>query len=373
VAKRPGSASNRFTTPGNGMRLALQPRAESSTLWMFASPVLAFVLTIAFGAALFASLGKDPVKALSVFLLDPLSNVRGLSEVLLKSIPLILCGVGLAICYRANVWNIGAEGQLIFGAICAGATVLAFDTPAKSLSSGVVIPLACVAGMLGGMFWAGITAWLRARFNANEILVSLMLTYIAGLLLIYLCTGPLRDPDGYNFPQSKVFSKEFQLAYILEKTRLHWGFLAALAIAAAGTLFVSRAFVGYKLQVGGLASKAARYAGFSATTSIWMAMLICGALAGLAGAMEVMGPIGQLIPSVSPGYGFAAIIVAWIGRLHPVGVVLGALIMSVFYIGGEYAQSRIGLPSSITGIFQGALLFFLLACDTLIDYRVRLK
>ena len=353
--------------------IRLQPRAESSKLWMFASPLLALFLTIGFGAILFASLGKDPIKALSVFLLDPLGNLRGVSEVLLKSIPLILCGVGLAICYRANVWNIGAEGQLILGAICAGATVLAFDTPAKPLPGAVVIPLACIAGILGGMFWAGITAWLRARFNANEILVSLMLTYVAGLLLIYLCTGPLRDPEGYNFPQSKVFSKEFQLAFILDKTRLHWGFLAALIAAGIGTLFVGRSFAGYKLQVGGLAERAARYAGFSSTKAIWMAMLICGGLAGFAGALEVMGPIGQLIPSVSPGYGFAAIIVAWIGRLHTVGVVLGALIMSVFYIGGEYAQSRIGLPSSITGIFQGALLFFLLACDTLIDYKVKLK
>jgi general nucleoside transport system permease protein len=353
--------------------IRLQPRAQSSALWMFASPLLALLLKIAFCAILFASLGKDPLKALSVFLLDPLANLRGVSEVLLKSIPLILCGVGLAICYRANVWNIGAEGQLILGAICAGATVLAFDTPDKPLSGAVVIPLACLAGILGGMFWAGITAWLRARFNANEILVSLMLTYVAGLLLIYLCTGPLRDPDGYNFPQSKVFSKPFQLAYILENTRLHWGFIAAIAAAGLGTIFVSRAFAGYKLQVGGLAARAARYAGFSSTKAIWMAMLICGGLAGFAGALEVMGPIGQLIPSVSPGYGFAAIIVAWIGRLHPVGVVLGALILSVFYIGGEYAQSRIGLPSSITGIFQGALLFFLLACDTLIDYRVQWK
>jgi simple sugar transport system permease protein len=349
---------------------AIEPRPERSRGWTIASPALALALTIVFGAILFASLGKDPLRALSVFLLDPLSNLRGVSEVFLKSIPLILCGVGLAICYRANIWNIGAEGQLVFGAICAGATVLAFDTPAKPLPGDVVIPMACVVGMLGGMFWAGITAWLRARFNANEILVSLMLTYIAGLLLIYLVTGPLRDPQGYNFPQSKVFSKEFQLAYIVDKTRLHWGIIVAIVTAAAGTVFIFRAFAGFRLQVGGLAEKAARYAGFSSQRAIWLAMLICGALAGLAGAMEVMGPIGQLLPSVSPGYGFAAIIVAWIGRLHPIGVILGALIMSVFYIGGEYSQSRIGLPSSITGIFQGALLFFLLACDTLIEYRM---
>jgi general nucleoside transport system permease protein len=351
--------------------LSLQPRPERSAFWTYGSPALALALTIVFGGILFAALGKDPWQALRVFLIEPLSNKRGISEVLLKSIPLILCGVGLAICYRANVWNIGAEGQLIFGAICAGATVLAFDTPEKPLSPDIVIPLALFAGILGGMFWAGITAWLRAQFNANEILVSLMLTYVAGLLLIYMVTGPLRDPQGYNFPQSKVFSRPFQLAYVLDKTRLHWGIFVAFGVAALGSVYIFRAFSGFKLQVGGLAERAAGYAGFSSKKAIWLAMLICGALAGLAGAMEVMGPIAQVLPSVSPGYGFAAIIVAWIGRLHPVGVVLGALVMSVFYIGGEYSQSRIGLPSSITGIFQGALLFFLLACDTLIEYRVK--
>jgi general nucleoside transport system permease protein len=353
------------------MRLRMEARAEPSALWTVASPVLALLATVSFGAILFAALGKNPLQALSVFLIDPLVNLRGISEVLLKSIPLILCGVGLAICYRTNVWNIGAEGQLIFGAICAGATVLAFDTPSRPVPGSVIIPLACITGALGGMFWAGITAYLRDRFHANEILVSLMLTYVAGLLLIYLVGGPLRDPDGYNFPQSKVFSKEFQLAYVLDKTRLHWGIFLAVASAGVGTVFIFRAFEGFKLQVSGLAARAAAYAGFSSRRSLWIALLGCGALAGLAGALEVMGPIGQLLPSVSPGYGFAAIIVAWIGRLHPVGVVFGALVMSVFYIGGEYAQSRIGLPSSITGIFQGALLFFLLACDTLIENRIR--
>ncbi len=351
--------------------LRIEQRPTPSFSWAIASPVLAVVLTIAFGFALFSALGKDPVKALSVFLLDPLSNFKSISEVLLKSIPLILCGVGLAICYRANVWNIGAEGQLIFGAICAGTTVLAFDTETKPIAGPILMLMGLSAGVLGGMAWAGITAWLKDRFNANEILVSLMLTYIAGLLLIYCVTGPLRDPLGNNFPQSKQFSKEFLLGFLVPGTRLHWGFLIAIAVAGIGSFFVFRSFTGFKLQVGGVASKAARYAGFSSRSALWTSLLICGGLAGLAGAMEVMGPIGQMMPSVSPGYGFAAIIVAWVGRLHPIGVIAGAFVMSVFYIGGEYSQSRIGLPSSITGIFQGMLLFFLLLCDTLIEYRMR--
>jgi general nucleoside transport system permease protein len=350
--------------------LRIEQRAAPSKAWSYGSPILALALTIAFGIALFTALGKDPARAIGVFLIDPISNFKSISEVLLKSIPLILCGVGLSICYRANVWNIGAEGQLIFGAICAGATVLAFDTPNKPLAGPVVMFLGLAAGVAGGMFWAAITAWLKDKFNANEILVSLMLTYIAGLLLIYCVTGPLRDPQGYNFPQSKVFSKECLLGYLVPGTRLHWGFLLALFSATAGAFFVFKSFTGFKLQVGGIAPKAATYAGFSSRSALWTALLSCGALAGLAGAMEVMGPIGQVLPSISPGYGFAAIIVAWVGRLHPIGVIAGAIIMSIFYIGGEYSQSRIGLPSSITGIFQGALLFFLLLCDTLIEYRL---
>jgi general nucleoside transport system permease protein len=333
--------------------LRIEARASPSKAWSIASPILAVALTIAFGFVLFSLLGKDPVKSITVFLLEPLRSFKSISEVLLKSIPLILCGVGLAICYRANVWNIGAEGQLLIGAICASATVLMFDVASKPLAGPVVMVLGLAAGVLGGMFWAGIT------------------TYVAGLLLIYCVTGPLRDPQGYNFPQSKVFSKEYLLGFLIPGTRLHWGFLVAIASAVLGSFFVFKSFTGFKLQVGGIAPKAARYAGFSSRSALWIALLTCGALAGLAGAMEVMGPIGQVLPSVSPGYGFAAIIVAWVGRLHPLGVIAGAIVMSVFYIGGEYSQSRMGLPSSITGIFQGALLFFLLLCDTFIDNRMK--
>lgn len=198
-----------------------------------------------------------------------------------------------------------------------------------------------------------------------------MLTYIAQLLLLYMVNGPLKDPNGMNFPQSMVFDSAFVLPTLVAGTRLHVGFLFMLAMAAAMTLFVFRSFAGYRLQVGGLAPQAARYAGFSSRAALWTALLVSGGLAGIAGAFEVAGPIGQLLPSISPGYGFAAIVVAFVGRLHPLGTVLGAIVMSLFYIGGELAQSRLGLPAAITGVFQGMLLFFLLACDTLIEYRLR--
>jgi simple sugar transport system permease protein len=229
------------------------------------------------------------------------------------------------------------------------------------------------AGMLGGMAWAGLTAVLRDRFNASEILVSLMLVYVADMVLSYLVYGPWKDPEGYNFPQSKTFEAATQIPRLMSGSRVSVGLLLALAAAAALWVFLFRTRAGFAQQVGGLAPAAARYAGFSSRRALWTALLVSGAAAGLAGALEVAGPIGQLTPYVPAGYGFAAIIVAFVGRLHPAGMVLSAILMSMFYIGGELAQSRLGLPKSITGVFQGLLLFCLLACDTLVTYRLRLR
>jgi simple sugar transport system permease protein len=277
--------------------------------------------------------------------------------------------VGLAICFRANVFNIGAEGQLVLGAITGGAVALYFDNGEGG--GWHVIALILLAGMLGGMAWAAIVALLRDRFNTNEILVSLMLVYVAQLLLSLLVHGPLRDPEGFNFPQSRMLSEGFLMPVILEGTRLHFGIVLAFLASALAWLFLMRSFAGFRLQVGGIAPLAARYAGFSSRRALWASMLSCGALAGLAGTAEVLGPVGQLTPSISPGYGFAAIIVAFVGRLHPVGVVFSSFIMALFYIGGELSQTRLGMPSAITGVFQGILLFSLLACDVLIHYKLR--
>lgn len=351
--------------------LKLELRAASSRSMAYLSPLLALALTVLGGALLFLALGKNPLTGLQVFLLEPLASPSAIAELLLKTTPLVLCALGLAVCYRANVWNIGAEGQLIAGGLAAGATILQFDTGASGLPGGAVLLLATLAGIAGGAAWAAITALLRDRFHANEILVSLMLSYIAQLMLMYAVNGPLKDPNGMNFPQSKVFSDEFLLPHLFQGSRLHVGFLVMLAASGAMALFVYRSFAGYRLTVGGLAPLAARYAGFSSRRALWLSLLISGGFAGMAGAFEVAGPIGQVLPTISPGYGFAAIIVAFIGRLNPLGTIFGGLVLSLFYLGGEMAQSRLGLPSAITGLFQGMLLFMLLACDTLINYRLR--
>lgn len=347
----------------------LEPRAEASVFMAWFSPLLAVLLTVVCGALLFVAVDKDPLTSLAVFFVEPLKDLNGWAEVGVKVAPLLTIAVGLALCFRAKVFNIGAEGQLIVGAIAAGAFILAVDTDTHG--GPLLITAAIMAGALGGMLWAALVAWLRDQFNANEILVSLMLVYVAELLLSYLVHGALRDPDGFGFPQSRLFSDGFLLPSVLQGTRLHLGIVLACLAAVLGWLYLSRSFSGFKLQVGGMAPLAARYAGFSSRRALWTSLLVSGGLAGVAGAAEIMGPIGQLTPSVSPGYGFAAIIVAFVGRLHPIGVIFSSFIMALLYIGGELSQSRLGMPSAITGIFQGILLFSLLACDVLIHNKLR--
>lgn len=349
------------------MRLRLEPRGRPSGFWSYASPVLALGLTVVTAAVIFRIMGRDPVAALHTFLIEPFATEGGGAELLVKAAPLIMIGVGIAIACRANVWNIGAEGQYTLGAIAGGGVGLAFpEAPAILL-----FPTMMLAGCLGGMAWAAIPAWLRTRFNANEILTSLMLTYVARLLLIYLVSVPWRDPEGYGFPQSAMFSADATAPILLEATRVHLGVLLAAVAAVIGWIVLMRSMLGFQLRVQGEAPRAARFAGFSQHRLIWTALLISGGLAGLAGLFEVAGPIGQLTPSISPGYGFTAIIVAFLGRLHPIGVVAAGLVLALSYLGGEAAQVTLGLPSAVTGIFQGVLLFLLLGCDTLIRYRLR--
>jgi simple sugar transport system permease protein len=347
--------------------LRLEPRAQPSNVWRYASPLLALAITVVLGVILFVALGKDPVRGLGVFFWEPIKSVYALSELMVKATPLLLIALGLAVCFRSNVWNIGAEGQFVMGAVFASGVALTADA---NTGPGFWV-LILLAGVVGGMVWASITAFLRDRFHASEILVSLMLVYVAIMALNYLVYGPWKDPLGYNFPQTKTFDAITQIPKLITGTRVNIGVLLAFAGVGALWVFLFRTHAGFAQQVGGLAPDAARYAGFSSRKALWLALLTSGAAAGLAGALEVAGPLRQLTPFVPVGYGFAAIIVAFVGRLHPVGMVLSAILMSMFYIGGELAQSRLGLPRSLTGVFQGLLLFTLLACDTLMQYRVR--
>jgi simple sugar transport system permease protein len=350
------------------MRLRLEARPEPSRLAGWLSPIVATAAVLVIGFVLFSAMGKDPWQALYVFFIEPIDTVYDIAELLLKASPIMLVAIGLSVGYRANVWNIGAEGQLIMGAIFGGGVALAFhDSDSK-----LVLPAMLVAGMAGGMLWAAIPAFLRTRYNANEILVSLMLVYVASFVLSLLVHDAWRDPEGFNFPQSKMFTESALLPNLLAETRLNVGLFLALAAVAIGWIFMRKSLVGYQMRVAGLAPAAANYAGISSSRNVWLGMLIGGACAGLAGVGEVAGPIGQLLPIISPGYGFAAIIVAFVGRLHPIGIFFASLLMSLLYLGGEAAQMRMALPSSVTGLFQGTLLFFLLAADVFIHYRLRI-
>jgi simple sugar transport system permease protein len=349
--------------------LRLEPRPAPSRVWVWASPLLALARTALIGIALFAALGKGPARGLLVFFWEPIRSAYALGELSVKATPLLLIALGLAVCFRSNVWNIGAEGQFIIGAICAGGVaLLARPDTGRWIALAVLL-----AGVLGGMAWAAIVALLRDRCNAGEILVSLMLVYVAVQVLGYLVYGPWKDPAGYNFPQTRAFEAVTQIPRLMRGSRANVGLLIALAGSALLWLYLFRTRGGFAQQVGGLAPAAARYAGFSSRRALWTALLVSGGAAGLAGALEVAGPVGQLTPYVPAGYGFGAIIVAFVGRLHPLGMVLSAILMSMFYIGGELAQSRLGLPKALTGVFQGLLLFALLACDTLVSYRLRIR
>lgn len=349
------------------MRLVLETRPEPSRIAGWLSPLFAVVATVLIGVIVFSVLGKDPLQAMHVFFIKPLETRYGVGEWLLKAGPLMLCAVGLAVGYRANVWNIGAEGQLTLGGVLAGGLALLFDESTGHW----LLPAMFIAGAIGGMLWAAIAAWLRTHFNANEVLTSLMLVYVANFLLSYLVHGPWRDPQGFNFPQSKMFADAAMWPNILSETRLNAGFIIALVIVAVLWLFMSRSVIGFEMRVAGLAPAAARYAGISSDRTVWIGLLVGGACAGIAGVNEIAGPLGQLQPSISPGYGFAAIIVAFVGRLHAFGIVLASLLMSLLYLGGESAQLSLALPSAVTGLFQGTLLFFLLAADVFIRYRLR--
>ena len=346
--------------------IVLQKRAAPSKLMGYLAPLIALAFTILTGLVLFALLGVPVGAAFHAFFIEPVSSVYGLAELGVKAAPLIMIGVALSIGFRAQVWNIGAEGQLVLGAIAGSAVALAW----YDVDAWYVMPAMVLASVLGGMCWAGIPALLKTRFNVNEILTSLMLTYVALLLLSWLVAGPMRDPDGFNFPESRLFHDAATLPRILQGTRLHIGALVAVGVVVAGWLLLSKTLLGFALRVNGAAPRAASHAGFSPSRLVWIALLIGGGVSGLAGMFEVAGPIGQLLPNVSPGYGFTAIIVAFVGRLHPVGVLFAGLIMALSYLGGESAQITMNLPLAVTGVFQGMLLFFLLATDVLIFYSV---
>src|SRR5229473_4226471 len=350
------------------MQLVLEKRAERSNTIALVSPLIAIGLTIVTMSILFAILGKNPISALGVYFIDPLTDSYSLQELAVKATPLVMIAIGLSLCYLANVWNIGAEGQFLMGAVCG--SWLAVVTNGTGAGPWV-LPAMLILGALGGALYALIPAICKVRFGANEILTSLMLVYVADLLMDYLVRGPWRDPKGLNFPTTAEFDPVATVPTLIEGGRLHAGALIALVVVAVAAVLLGRTIKGFEIKVVGAAPRAARFAGFSADRLVILTLLISGALAGLAGIIEVAGPVGHLQPNFSPGYGFTAIIVAFLGRLNPIGILIAGLFLALTFIGGEQAQISIKVPLDLTKVFQGILLFYVLACDSLILYRIR--
>ena len=349
------------------MQFRLEKRAEPSRFMLYATPVGAVLLTMIVGAIIFSLIGYDGIGAVREVFLTPLTNAYKWQDLGIKAAPLIIIGVGLSIAYRANVWNIGAEGQYVVGALAGTWVALATYT----MSGPWILPLMILAGVVGGALYAAIPALLKTRLNVNEILTSLMLTYASIQLIYYLIRAPWKDPMGIGFPQSRLFAESARLPTVIPHTIVHLGVPIAIVVALVAWFIMSRSVFGYRMRVVGAAPHAARYGGFSENKTIWLAMLVSGGLAGLAGVLEVAGPFQRMTPGFATGYGFTAIIVAFLGRLNPLGVIFAGIVMAITFVGGEVAQTTIKLPDAATGIFQAMVLFFLLAGDILVRYRIR--
>ena len=353
--------------------IVLEKRPQPSRNWSLATPLVAVLATMVFGGLLFAVLGKNPVEAIRTIFYDPLFGEFAFyyrPQLLVKGAPLVLIAIGLSLGFKAGIWNIGAEGQYIMGAIVGAGVGLAF----YPLDAFYVFPLMVIAGAFGGWIWAMIPAFLKVRFGTNEILVSLMLVYVAEQLLASMSLGLLKNPEGFGFPGSRNLNEYASAnSWISQETGMHWGVVAAFIAVIFSYVLLNRHMLGFHIRLTGDAPRAARFAGVNPARLILFCLGTSGALAGLAGLFEVAGPAGQISIDFNVGYGFTAIIVAFLGRLHPLGILLAGGLMALTYIGGEIAQSQMGLPAAAIQVFQGLLLFFLLALDLLTNFRIRLR
>ena len=352
--------------------IQLVPRQSASNTWQIATPLLAVLATMITGGLLFAIMGHNPVAAIRTIFWDPLFGMAsGYSrpQLLVKAAPLILIASGLAIGFRAGIWNIGAEGQYIMGAITGAAVALAL----YPLEAWWLFPAMVAAGLAGGWAWGMIPALLRNWFGASEILVSLMLVYVAQRIAAWMAFGPMRNPQGMGFPGSRNLQQYPPASNpeLIAGTGAHWGVVAAAFAVLATWFLMSRHIRGFHVRAAGTAPRAARFAGVRPAVLVAFCLGLSGALAGAAGLFEVAGPAGQITDRIGVGYGFTAIIVAFLGRLHPVGILLAGLLLALTYIGGELAQLTMGLPAASVQVFQGMLLFFLLGFDLLTRYQIR--
>ncbi|MEM9676780.1 MAG: ABC transporter permease [Pseudomonadota bacterium] len=349
------------------MKVQLIKRSQPSNWLALTSPLLALALTMVAGAIMFALLGKNPATGLYTYFIQPLLDPWSRDQILVKATPLILIAIGLAICFRSGNWNIGAEGQYLIGGMVGATIPVLFNT----WDSPMVLPLMLIMGIAGGALYGAIPGLLKAKFNTNEILTSLMLVYVAQQFVDWLVRGPWRDPDGFGFPGTKSFNESAVLPALFSTWDAHYGAVLAVIAAIMAWFVLSKTLKGFEVSVLGQSERAGRFAGFSPAAMTIFAFCVSGGLAGLAGIAEVSGSVEKLDDKLSLGYGFSAIIVAFLGRLNPLGIIAAGIVLALTYIGGEAAQISMGLSDRAARVFQGLLLFFVLACDTLIHYRIQ--
>ena len=350
------------------------PRDKVSKNWIIIAPILSIVFTIFFGLLIFAFLGYNPLETLYQIFVSPFSRIDRISDILVKACPLIIIGTGLMLCFKSNVWNIGAEGQFIMGALLAGFIALSFP----NIETKFFLLITILAGFVGGALWAFIPAILKTKLNVNEILVSLMLVYVAMLFIDFIVRGPLRDPMSFGFPLSKVYPdgaiiSKVDFPFIGFLGQFHYGIFIILILCPLIWLFINKTLPGFQIKIFGSSTRASEFAGFNKNKITFYVLLVSGGLSGVAGVIEVSANMGRLQPEVSFGYGFTAIIVAFLGRLNPYGVVIAGIIIATAKLGADNAQMVLGIPKVVTGIFEGMLLFFLLAGETIQKYKISIR
>jgi len=347
------------------MKITLEKRMTPSSIMLVAVPIMSILLALLFGGIFLALNGTNPIEVYALLIKSAFTTSYGITESIVKAIPLMLAGLGVSLAFRMQLWNIGAEGQIYMGAVAATWVALTFP----DLPSFMMIPFMLLMGFLGGAFWALLPAIPRAYLKVNETITTLLMNYIAILWADYLIYGPWKDPNGFNFPLTAQFVPAAILP-TLGGSRIHLGLLFAVVAAIAIYILIRHTKWGYEVRVIGESPAAARYAGMNIKKNILIVLLLSGGLAGIAGMSEVSGVAGRLQHGLSPGYGYTAIIVAWLARLHPASLALVSFLFGGLLVGG-YATQLIGLPAATVNMLQGLILFFVLGGQILTNYNIR--
>jgi simple sugar transport system permease protein len=329
--------------------------------------VAAAAVAVLIGALVLLAIGVEPIAVYKVILTDPLKDLYGITEILVRSVPLILIALGIAVAFRSGILNIGAEGQMQIGIISAAAVAIALP----DLPKPILLPLVLLTGAAGGALWGGIAGTLKARLGVNEILSTVMLNYIAAQIYGFLLRGPMIDPAeltvGSGTPQTVRLPRTAWLDRLIQGTRLHSGLIIALAMAVLVFILLWRTTAGFRLRASGAEPKAARYAGIRVEWSLVAAMLISGGFAGLAGAVELTGVHRRAIEAISSGYGFSGIVVALFGGLHPAFIVPAAVFFGLLLIGADMTQRAMSVPANMVYVLQGAIILSIVSAKSYLN------